>query len=218
MEDLLILRLQGVMQAWGDHTFEDYRSSHLFPSRSGLVGLLAACLGIDRAALDAQERLSQSFIYAARADWRPYRAQKITDFHTVMDARKVDGSVNDYPVVSRREYLCDAHFTLALAFLPDAHYRLDELARAVRYPIFTPSLGRRSCPFSRPLFDSVMQATNLHTALAGIPPGRGTIYSELAAGSSSYLVARDVPGFNGRRQFTTRKVYIHASEEEYVSE
>ena len=48
MSRYLILRLDGPMQAWGSHTFEDFRPSNLFPTRSGLLGLLGACLGIDR--------------------------------------------------------------------------------------------------------------------------------------------------------------------------
>ena len=47
MPRYLILRLDGPMQAWGTHTFEDFRPSNLFPTRSGLLGLLGACLGID---------------------------------------------------------------------------------------------------------------------------------------------------------------------------
>lgn len=48
MNEYMILNLRGVLQSWGGHTFEDYRPSNLFPTRSGLIGLLAACLGIDK--------------------------------------------------------------------------------------------------------------------------------------------------------------------------
>ena len=48
MPRYLILKLQGPMQAWGPILFEDFRPSHLFPTRSALLGLIGACLGIDR--------------------------------------------------------------------------------------------------------------------------------------------------------------------------
>src|SRR4030043_1355038 len=87
MNEYLILRLKGVLQSWGGHTFEDYRPSNLFPTRSGLVGLLAACLGIDRKDLETQKALTDSFQYAVRVDKTPFRFHKITDFHTVLKAR-----------------------------------------------------------------------------------------------------------------------------------
>lgn len=48
MTDYLIMRLCGPMQAWGLPGFEATRSSASFPTRSGLLGLLGACLGIPR--------------------------------------------------------------------------------------------------------------------------------------------------------------------------
>ena len=46
MPRFLILRLDGPMQAWGTHTFEDFRPSNLYPTRSGLLGLLSRHLPI----------------------------------------------------------------------------------------------------------------------------------------------------------------------------
>lgn len=47
MQDYLILQLNGPMQSWGLPTFEGIRPSAPFPGRSGLLGLLGACLGIN---------------------------------------------------------------------------------------------------------------------------------------------------------------------------
>ena len=62
MPRYLILRLDGPMQAWGTHTFEDFRPSNLFPTRSGLLGLLGACLGLERVDLAGQAQLAASVI------------------------------------------------------------------------------------------------------------------------------------------------------------
>jgi CRISPR system Cascade subunit CasD len=117
MPRYLILRLDGPMQAWGTHTFEDFRPSNLFPTRSGLLGLLGACLGIDRHNHAELEQLAASVEFTVRMDRTrlPPNAEqpmlkaavKLSDFHTVLAARKVDGSPNKNPVVSRREYLFD---------------------------------------------------------------------------------------------------------------
>lgn len=210
MRDYLILRLQGLMQSWGGHTYEDYRPTGLFPTRSGVVGLLATCMGIDRQDNEKQNALAESFLYAARVDESKYSAQKITDFHTIMDARKVDGKANKNPVISRREYLCDARFTLAFQFHAGALYKLKDIQKAICHPVFTPFLGRRSCPLTHPLYDSIVQAQSLLDALSKIEPKRGTIYSEEEEGSPNRMIVRDVPLGNEKRQFGTRTVFIHA--------
>ena len=217
MRDYLILRLQGVMQSWGGHTYEDYRPSGIFPTRSGLVGLIAACLGIDRDDLDEQQKLANSFIFAVRSDAGTYPLAKISDFHTVLEARKVSGKPNDNPVVSRREYLCDARFTVALNFQSNGAYTLEMIKTALQRPVYTPFLGRRSCPITAPLYEGVVSAENLLQAFSRMQPGKGTVYSEESEGSVNRLSLRDVPLTTGVRQFGSRTVFIHAEGGDYVS-
>lgn len=209
MTEFLILRLQGVFQAWGGHTFEDYRPSEAFPTRSGLVGLLGACLGIDRRDTKGLSELSQSFRYAARADGKDWNIRKITDYHTVLEPRLVPGSTRGGAVVSQREYLCDAQFTTGVEFYSNSEFDLQTVHQAVCYPVYTPSLGRRSCPLGQPLFHSILHAADLHSALAMVPPGKGVIYSELQGNSPNRYTIRDVPMEGNRRQFSSRTVYIH---------
>ena len=215
MSKYLILRLRGVLQSWGGHTFEDYRPSNLFPTRSGLIGLLAACLGIDRRDSRKQKDLSDSFRYAVRVDETSNRFHKITDFHTVLKARRVSGKAGDDPVVSRREYLCDASFTVAIKFSANAKFNSQEIATSLQKPIFTPFLGRRSCPLSVPLLHSIIKADSLIKALETVEPNRGIIYSEEDENDNRFVV-RDVPLCNGKRQFATRIVYIHSTGGLYV--
>lgn len=220
MSRFLILRLDGPMQAWGTHTFEDFRPSNLFPTRSGLLGLLGACLGIDRRDSVGMEDLGGSVEFAVRVDRTVSRIQveapsskdgvKLPDFHTVLDARKVDGSANKNPVVSRREYLFDAAFTVAVAERSGAPVRLEAIAAALRRPVFTPVLGRRSCPITRPLLDSgIVEAADAKVVLSGAPPAGGTIYAEGGLVSDQPMQIRDVPMQGRYRQFGTRRVYVH---------
>lgn len=218
MPRFLILRLDGPMQAWGTHTFEDFRPSNLYPTRSGLLGLLAACLGIERGDHAAQAALAASVEFSVRVDTaveRPGREQpakrpgvKLPDFHTVMDARKVDGKVNKFPVVSRREYLFDAAFTVAVGAKPDAAYSLAAIAEALRRPLYTPTLGRRACPPTRPLLDGEIEAADGVSALRASRGCGALIYSE-SLESGQPLRLRDVPLHGNKRQFGTRLVYLH---------
>lgn len=231
MRDYLIIRLQGAMQAWGGHTYEDYRPSLIFPSRSAIVGLLGACLGIEREDITALKALDKSFQLAVRANKRkivqrenskakpPVNMQKITDFHTVQHARKVDGKPRPEAIVSHREYLCDAEFTLALSFSDDAEYGLDRVKQAIRKPAYTPFLGRRSCPIQSPLYQDVVTAIGVQAALRLIEPHQGTLYSEVELEGGTSMTVRDQPLFvNTVRQFNNRKIYILGSGGEYVSE
>ena len=219
----LILRLDGPMHAWGTHTFEDFRPSNLFPTRSGLLGLLGACLGIDRSDHAGLEKLSSSVEFTVRLDRAVLRfdaerpmskiAVKLSDFHTVLAARKIDGSVNENPVVSRREYLFDAAFTVAIGEKQNAPVTLTAIAAALLRPCFTPVLGRRSCPITRPLLDGTpVEASDAKAALVTALPVGGLIYAEGDLISTQPLRIRDVPMHGRHRQFGTRHVYLHKEE------
>ena len=204
----LILKLQGAMQAWGAHTYEDLRPTNLFPTRSGVVGLLGACLGIERKDIQARKALSAGLVMAVRADdrteWKP---QIITDYHTVLDARKVDGKARKNAILSSREYLCDAEYTIALT-LEKIEIKLKKLITAVQKPYYTPVLGRKSCPLHRPLYEAEVEAESLSDALAQVAPYQGTIYSDTPMTGASVLEIRDVPLLSQIREFGRRKVYV----------
>lgn len=216
MAEFLIMQLDGVLQAWGEHTYEDFRPTAGFPTRSGLLGLLAACLGIDREDVKAQAALNASLWFSVRAEDRSEnaRAIKITDFHTVLDARKVDiRKSNEYPVVSRREYLCDARFSVAVELAEQAVYSLDQIEAALKRPVYTPVLGRRSCALSQPLFAAHVEAENALVALQSWRPCRGRIYSDSPALTCDReLRQRDVPLHGRVRQFGTRRIFVHHEE------
>lgn len=222
MAHFLILQLDGVLQAWGDHSFEDYRPAVGFPTRSGLLGLLAACLGIDRADTAALTGLDSSVWFTVRAEDRSEHApaQKLSDFHTVLNARKVDiRKSNEYPVVSRREYLCDAVFSVAVEEAAEPMYPLDRIASALQRPVFTPFLGRRSCPLSRPLLTARLEAENPLEALRIWAPRTGTLYSDSPAlESDRELRLRDAPRYGRVRQFGTRRVFVRAEGANHVPE
>jgi len=218
MKRFLVMKLQGPMQAWGGHTYEDLRHSELIPTRSGLLGLLGACLGVQRKDVQGLETLSFSLSIAVRMDSSPKR---MTDFHTVLDARKVDGSVNKNPVVSRREYLCDAVFTVLLWERNHAEVTLDRIKQALCRPVFTPFLGRRSCPISVPLFADILNVSDLLAAFESLTPQGGVIYSdEPLNAKNSVMRLRDEPVHERKRQFASRKIFIHAPSQEqgHVSE
>jgi CRISPR system Cascade subunit CasD len=219
MNNYLVLKLQGAMQAWGTHTYEDYRPTNLFPTRSGIVGLIGACMGIDRDDIQAREELSAGLVMAVRSDdQHGLRPHIITDYHTVLDARKVNGQARKDAILSSREYLCDAQYTLALMVKKNSSVSLENLIQAVKKPQYTPFLGRKSCPLMRPLFEAEVEADSLPAALAVVEPGQGTVYCEEPVSGASVLEIRDVPLPAKVREFTRRKVYILVQGGKHVSQ
>lgn len=225
MPRFLILRLDGPMQAWGTHTYEDFRPSNLYPTRSGLLGLLAACLGIERADHAGQAALAASVEFSVRVDSAVTRLGKeemackahikIDDYHTVMDARRVSRAPKKGETIqSWREYLFDAAFSVAVGAKPDAAFTLDVIADALHHPLYTPTLGRRACPPTRPLFDGEIEAANGVAALQKISGSGILIYSEHEGESAGLEIRiRDVPLHGKKRQFGTRLVYLHKNKE-----
>lgn len=217
MNRYIAIKLQGVMQAWGGHTYEDLRHSELIPTRSGILGLLAASIGIDRRDVAGLEALSASVALAVRMDSKPCR---IIDYHTILDARKVDRKPNRYPVESRREYLCDAVYSLLVWAKVEASINIDTIGTAVQKPAYTPFLGRRSCPICRPLFAGYITAGDILDAFKHVEPIGGMIYSDERLSENDALWRlRDDPVYAHKRQFASRILFIHspAKEEENVS-
>lgn len=146
----LVLRLAGPLQSWGEHSVFTQRDTLRFPTRSGLIGLLACAEGVKRGqSLAGYDRLR----FTVRID-RP--GVRMVDFHTIggglpRGVPRPDGthrSRETATVVTRRQYLADAAFTVAVEGPDD---RLAQLAEALLRPRWQPYLGRRSCPPDQPL-------------------------------------------------------------------
>ncbi|WP_096178655.1 type I-E CRISPR-associated protein Cas5/CasD [Escherichia coli] len=143
MRSYLILRLAGPMQAWGQPTFEGTRPTGRFPTRSGLLGLLGACLGIQRDDTSSLQALSESVQFAVRCDElilddRRVSVTGLRDYHTVLGAREDYRGLKSHETIQTwREYLCDASFTVALWLTPQATMVMSELEKAVLKPRYT---------------------------------------------------------------------------------
>lgn len=140
----LLLRLAGPMQAWGTESRFDVRDTGTEPSKSGVVGLLAAALGRPREA-------SVDDLAALRFGVRVDREGALRDdFHTVLNVARVPGKERDarHAVVTRRAYLADADFLAGLEGDPDLLGALDRALARPRWPLF---LGRKAFPPAEPV-------------------------------------------------------------------
>ena len=133
----LALRLAAPLQAWGSRSRFVRRETEHAPTKSGVIGLLAAARGLRRT-----DELTEFFglRFGVRLD-QPGRL--VTDFQT---ARSLDG--RRLMPLSYRYYLADAVF---LAAIEGDLELLQGLEHALRRPAFPLYLGRRSCPPAGPI-------------------------------------------------------------------
>ena len=136
----LLLRLAAPLQSWGNESNFERRATHREPTKSGVVGLLAAALGRSRDEnIDDLAKLR----FGVRVD---KSGQIIRDYHTARLFKydgKQDKPKHDRTYVTERYYLSDAVFLVGLegekAFLKE----LENALNSPYYPLF---LGRRACP------------------------------------------------------------------------
>lgn len=158
---VVALRLSGPLQSWGSGSRFVRRDTESAPTKSGILGLVAAAQGRRRA--DPIEDLVGLHL-GIRVD-QP--GQLVRDFQTAIrrEPRK-DGSVMTTSMpLSYRFYLGDAVF---VALLEGSDELIEGIDDAIRRPTFPLYLGRRSCPPASPIALGVHDA-ELDTLLATMP-------------------------------------------------
>ncbi len=169
----LFLRLEGPLQSWGVSSRFVYRDTADMPSFSGVHGLVCAAMGLRRDVANARLADLATLQMGVRID-RP--GLKMSDYHTagagigmmsaagVVKRTSTTGEIETH--VMRKEYLADASFLVVL--LGDAQ-RIAEISAALQDPVWPPFLGRKSCPPSVPVFDSVGEFADVTAALQSKP-------------------------------------------------
>lgn len=142
---VLALTLAGPLQAWGSSSRFTTRDTDDAPTKSGVIGLLAAARGLRRT--DPLEDLV-ALRFGVRID-QPGR--QLRDFQTAIS---LDG--RERMPLSYRFYRADARYLVALEA---DRSLLSSLVEALRNPVFPLYLGRRSCPPSEPFAPRLHEST-----------------------------------------------------------
>ena len=158
----LLLRLEGPMQSWGTRSGFDLRDSEMEPSKSGVLGLLCAALGVDRDDWEGLKPLTE-LAMGVRVD----RAGVLkSDYQTAqLHPQKPDSST----ALSTRFYLSDASFLVGLK--GDREF-LERIDQAIRNPHWPLCLGRKSYLPSVPIpaiKDGSVVDLDLQKALESVP-------------------------------------------------
>lgn len=159
--ELLLFRLYGSLASWGEIAVGESRHTANYPSKSAILGLIAAALGIERSNEAMQNCLQQGYVLAVEV---LSTGQLLRDYHTA----QVPDSVGKFnyrtrrdelvlgkdrlgTILSSREYRSDALAVVALRTLPEAPFSLQQIEEKLRKPMFHLYLGRKSCPLAAPL-------------------------------------------------------------------
>lgn len=140
----ILLKFAGPMQSWGTNSNFENRHTDFYPSKSGVIGMIAASLGYHR---DEYEKISKlnELSFAVRVD-QPGNLLK--DYHIARKFKK-NGSL-DRNYVTNRYYLEDAVFVVAISHKDDI--LMDEIENSLKSPWFQTFLGRRSLPLTADFF------------------------------------------------------------------
>jgi len=207
----LLLRLAGPMQSWGTTSRFDQRDTGKEPSKSGVLGLVAAAMGIDRSNWEYLEPLCR-LAMAVRHDRpgipkRDYQTAGCAATDTII---KADGTqARGGGVVSERHYLADAAFVVGLE--GQDRELLARIQVALRDPVWGLSLGRRSYLPSEPVWmeDGLRDGPALEVLRrlpwtvsvrkGEDPPGKLLLSHELADGDGVLRMDQPLSSFAERR-------------------
>lgn len=182
MTEFLVFTLYAPLASWGEITVGESRGSWDRPSRSAILGLLAAALGITRERQDDHDALNAGYGLGVRLD---AAGTPLSDYHTaqtvaaalVKKHRPVTRAAllaagERETILSRRAYRQDAAVTAALWSKRGARWTLPEMAAALQRPAFVLYAGRKANVFGWPLAPEVLVAETLSQALGrrSVPP------------------------------------------------
>ena len=215
---IILFRLKGALQSWGEHSRFDYRDCASMPTKSGIVGMIGCAMGLRRGS-EQLAALSEKIRVAVRCD-RP--GKQNIDFHTVTadDAiLNAQGKKRCKTIVTYRTYLQDASFIAAIETDRELAQEIDHAFLAPCWPVY---LGRKSCVPSRPVYIGMREDySSLEEAMNQFVDTRDTERAE--AGENLYEIeSMDGRGYErsdelvdaSKRSFVSRRVVLVRKREE----
>ncbi len=224
MEDhcIILFRLEGVLQSWGEHSRFDYRDSAPMPSKSGIVGMIGCAMGLKRGSEHLFE-ISERIRMAVRCD-RPGKTH--IDYHTVTADRAILNAKGEAKkdsvgkvcktIASYRTYLQDAFYLAAIETDRELAKEIDQAFQNPCWPIY---LGRKSCVPSSPVYIGIREYASLEEAMNRYPLAKGRTEREQKHMESSKIKERiyyEIESVDGRGYERTDEL-MDASERSFVS-
>lgn len=135
------IRLTAPLQSYGNQASFNQRTSDNYPSKSAVIGIIAAALGYRRD--DARILQLNNLLFAVRIE---QSGNMMTEFQTVEYQKS---STKTARKLTYREFIQDAVFMVAIG--SDNDHEIEKIVSALKHPKFQLYLGRRSNPPAGPL-------------------------------------------------------------------
>lgn len=138
----LLLKFAGPLQSWGTSSHFETRHTDYYPSKSAVIGMMAAAFGYKRnEPHDADLKQLNELAFAVRID---QQGNLLKDYHIASKCKPTGEFDRNY--VTNRYCLEDAVFLVALG--SEDSFLLEKIEQALAAPYFQLCLGRRSFPLS----------------------------------------------------------------------
>ena len=204
MAEALIFNIVAAMGSAGTYAGHEYRRTISVPTRSAILGLLGAALGIDRADHENQTELCK-YKMGVRA-WS--KKVHLRDYHTVQSVPSTiknpstrrtaleKAGLKTVTSITKRDYWMNALFVVAVSSDGSCRWPLKHLEKILLYPEYVLYLGRKSCPLCAPLSPTIKQGCDIVDALKEplqlkwpkMPHEPGFIYTDPIANRSPDIV------------------------------
>lgn len=145
----LLLKFAGPLQSWGTDSKFETRYTDFYPSKSAVIGMIAASFGYRRHEDEKIKKLND-LDFAVRVD---QRGNLIRDYQ-IATAYKPDGRF-ERNYVTNRYYLEDAIFVVAIGGEDNF---IDQIEHSLKNPYFQTFFGKRSNPINP---DFILDKTDL---------------------------------------------------------
>lgn len=138
----LLLKFAEPLQSWGTSSHFETRHTDYYPSKSAVIGMIAAAFGYKRnEPHDADLKQLNELAFAVRID---QQGNLLKDYHIASKCKPTGEFDRNY--VTNRYCLEDAVFLVALG--SEDSFLLEKIEQALAAPYFQLCLGRRSFPLS----------------------------------------------------------------------
>lgn len=195
MSKRLLLWLEGTLQSWGNDSRFNRRSTSLFPTKSGIIGIIFCAAGLGGTQTELLSRLSDMDVEVGSFAWKREGVEKeaetmiLEDFHMFGSGYKnlfKDGRNNKWaenflprrndgkkPVsngggtgkITRRQYLVGSMFSVIIEIPDDLE---DIFVKGLANPVWPICLGRKTCiPSRKVLIGSYETKQDAENALLG---------------------------------------------------
>ncbi len=136
----ILLKFAGPLQSWGTDSHFETRFTDFYPSKSAVIGLIAASFGIKREE-DQKIKELNKLNFATRVD---QKGSLLQDYHIAKKYKKNGDFDRNY--VTNRYYLEDAVSVVAVGC--DDEDLMEKIDKAIKNPYFQNFMGRRSLPMT----------------------------------------------------------------------